>query len=319
MKRRRVALAPILLVCAALGATTLHARVPQPKRAELGSSFVPRPQVARLTAAGFHTAMADFYWLQAVQIVGSALRPQDHGSILGRYVDVVTTVDPWVGHPYRFGAVWLTNSREDVELANELLLRSFEYHPNEWRNRFYLGFNLFYYLDEPEQAAHWLAEAATMEGSPPYLGALSARLRVGKGGLVVAERMLREMVANTDDPRRIAKYEQALDEVETEKRARRIDKAREEYKRRHGRDIERLEDLYRGPRAVVRRLPPELHDFEWVLSEDSGEIVSSYYGHRYRPTVHDRETREHIYGWSIEGEREKTQEGQGAEREGSGS
>lgn len=80
---------------------------------------------------------------------------------------MVTTVDPWVDHPYRFAAVWMTGSEAQVRHANRILERSFSHHLDEWRNRFYLGFNLFYYLEEPEPAARWLEEAAALPGAPP--------------------------------------------------------------------------------------------------------------------------------------------------------
>ena len=77
-------------------------------------------------------------------------------------------------------------------------------------------------------------------------------------------------------------FVKGLDEIETERRARRLDAARAEFQRRQGRDIEQVEDLVRVPPAVLRRLPPEPHGWEWVLDADSGQIVSSYVGHRYR-------------------------------------
>jgi hypothetical protein len=272
-----------ILTFAALGVALVHAEIPIQTRAELGDPFVPRPEVAKLSSVGFHAVMADYYWLQAVQIVGTSTRPEDEGTLLGRYIDVVTTVDPWVGHPYRFAAVWLTGNEEDVRQANRILERSLPYHPDEWRNRFYLGFNHFYYLEEDESAAHWLEEAAKLEGSPRYLGGLAARLRAGKAGLEVAAGMIRKLLEDTDDPHAKAEYEKMLDEIETERRARFLDAAREAYRRGHGEDIASVADLLKGPAPVLQELPPEPHGWEWVLDEESGEIVSSYYERRYRP------------------------------------
>ncbi|GAG51950.1 unnamed protein product, partial [marine sediment metagenome] len=232
---------------------------------------VPRPEVAKLSSLGFHTVMADYYWLQAVQIVGTSMRPEDEGTLLGRYIDVVTTVDPWVGHPYRFAAVWLTGSEADVRQANRILERSFDYQPDEWRNRFYLGFNLFFYLEENEPAAHWLEEAASIESAPRYLAGLAARLRAGNAGLEVAASMIRKFLADTDDPYARAEYEKMLDEIETERRARFLDAARAAYRKGHGEDIESVEDLLRGSHPVLQKLPPEPHDWEWILDEESGE------------------------------------------------
>lgn len=277
---------------AALAAASF-ARMPQPSRAERGEQFIPRPEVARASALGFRAVLADYYWLQAVQVVGGAKRPSEHSERIGKLVDVVTTLDPWVSHPYRFAAIWLTEDRESVREANRLLRRGIAHHPRDWRNHFYLGFNQFYYLDDFEGAARTLEATVDLPGAPSYLHRLVARLRVRRHGLETAAAFLAELARTTPDPYARAEYQKALDEIETERRARALDRARAAYRRRHGRDIERVEDLVRGPRPVLRRLPREIHGWEWVIDEESGRIVSSWYGHRYEPQFHplDRERR----------------------------
>jgi hypothetical protein len=272
-----------------LGAMTLaaHGAMPSPNRAERGERFVPRPEFARFLALGFDSIVSDYYWLQAVQIVGSArVNPGRHGPVLGRLVDVATTVNPWVGHPYRFAAIWLTESEASVRKANRLLERGIAYHPLDWRNRFYLGFNQFFYLDENEAAVEALQGAIDLEGAPSYLRRLVARLRAGTGGLETAAMFLEELLRNTSDPYAQADYEKALDEVRTERRARALDAARAEYRRRTGRDIEAIEDLTRGPKRVLRAIPEEPHGWEWVIDPETDRIVSSYYGHRYELHFH---------------------------------
>ena len=76
---------------------------------------MPRPEQVRASTLGFDALVADYYWLQTVQIVGGERAGiGDKAPLVARLLDVVTTVDPWVGHPYRFGAVWLTDSAESV-------------------------------------------------------------------------------------------------------------------------------------------------------------------------------------------------------------
>ena len=278
----------VLLVLAMAGTGFVHPRIPVQSLTEQGDPFVPRPEVAKLTSFGFHAVMSDFYWLQAVQIVGSAVHPEAEGTLLGRFIDVITTVNPWVDHPYRFAAVWLTGTEEDVRHANRLLERSIQYHPEDWRNRFYLGFNHFYYLEDAETASRWLTEAAELPGAPSYLGPLAVRLQVEGAGLDVAASMIRKLMEGTEDPYAKADYEKKLDEIENERRARVLDKAREVYKRRFGRDITSVQDLASGPEPVMKRLPPEVNGWEWVLDEETGEIESSFYGIRYRPLNHGR-------------------------------
>ncbi len=257
--------------------------MPAAPRVKQGESFLPTPQAARVASLGFRAVVADFYWLEAVQIVGAAERdPSRQAASLGRLIDVVTTLDPWVDHPYRFAAIWMTDSEKSVREANRLLERGISYHPDEWRDRFYLGFNLLYYLGDDQRAADAFAGAIRLPGAPIYLKRLVARLRAQGGDLEVARTLLQELWRSTDDPYAKAEYEKALDEVETERRARVLDAAREEYRRRHGEDIAAVADLLQGPDPVLRELPPELHGWEWILDPHSGEIESSYYQRRYR-------------------------------------
>jgi hypothetical protein len=287
-----------LLLAAAALTGLAHAHMETPARSARGEAFVPRPDRARLSALGFRAVLADYYWLQAVQVVGGAREDAGRSALIGQLIDVATTLDPWVDHAYRFAAVWLTDSEANVRTANRLLERGIAYHPREWRNRYHLGFNHFFYLDDERRAAEVLESALELEGVPAYLGGLVARLRAQRGDLETAAAFLLEMAQQSDDPYARAGYQKALDEVLTERAARRLDAARARYWRRHGRDIERVTDLLAGQDPVLRRLPPAhphfAADFEWQLDPDSGQIVSSFYRTRYGLHVHplDRERRE---------------------------
>jgi len=260
--------------------------------------FLPEPPHAQLASLGFDTVLADYYWLQALQLVGGERGDTArHAVTIGKMVDLITSLDPWGSGPYRFAAVWLTDSRQSVMTANRLLERGIEHNPTDWRNRYHLGFNYFFYLEENAKAADAFESALPLEGAPRYLGALVARLRLNEGGLDMAAGFLMELVRTTSDEYAQAEYLKALDEIETERRARMLDAAREEYWQRHGDDIRGVQDLLRGPDPILRRLPPAHPHFDfpvWRIDEKSGQIVSSYYGSRYRLhlTSHDRERRE---------------------------
>jgi hypothetical protein len=265
------------------GVDRIHAGIPSMPKSAKDEAFVPQPQLAKFASLGFDALAADYYWLQAIQLVGAETEdPRAHGQVIGRLIDVVTQLNPHVDHPYRFAAIWMTANEDDVRFANRLLERGIRHHPDEWRNSFYKGFNHFYYLQEYEEAADTLERVTGHRGAPPYLKRLVPRLRSQSEGLGVAATMLLELRRNTDDPVARAEYEKALDEIETERRARMLDAARAEFKRRNGRDIRAVSELTAGPDPVLRALPPEIHGWEWVLHETTGEIVSSYYEARYR-------------------------------------
>jgi hypothetical protein len=289
----------IVVALLAAGTTAAHGRLSTERAVDDGELWVPAPELARVASLGFQNVVSDYHWLQALQVVGgSETDPSQRGALLGRLIDVVTTLDPWVDHPYRFAALWMTDSEASVRKANALLEKSIQYHPDDWRNYYYLGFNRFFYLGENEAAAGAIDRAAALPNSPRYLPRLVARLRAGGGGLDTSAAMLAGLVENAQDPYEKAEYEKALDEVETERRARVLDAARKEFQQRSGRDISRVEELAQGPNAVLRALPPELHGWEWVIDPDSGKIVSAWYRSRYEPLLHvaTRQERERIKG-----------------------
>jgi hypothetical protein len=280
---RRAAAAIAIAAAIALSA----AKLPDVPAHVGDAAFVPEPGLAKLAAFGFDAVLGDYYWMQAVQIVGSPEGPARRSHHLGRLIDVVTTLDPWVDHAYRFAAIWMTDDEAAVRHANRLLERGIGHHPDEWRNRFYLGFNHFFYLGEDAAAAAALEPALGLPGAPLYLGRLVARLRSDAAGgeIEAAAAFLGELLRQTEDPFARAEYEKALDEIEAERRARLLDAAREEFRRRHGRDIARVEDLVQLQPPVLRALPPEPHGWELTLDPKSGQIVSSYIRHRYQVRI----------------------------------
>ena len=210
---------------------------------------------------------------------------EPYAPVIASLIELVTGLDPWVDHPYRFAAIWLSDGAETLGRANRLLEKSIAYHPLDWRNRHYLGFNHFYHLGDARRAADVLEPAVGLAGAPNYLGPLVAKLRADSGGLDAAEELLVGLVNTTSDEYAKARFLKSLDEIGTERLARRLDAARVEYWRRHGRDLQRVEDLLAGPEPVLGALPPahpHFPGFVWMLDPETGQITSSFYGSRYR-------------------------------------
>jgi len=277
--------------CLAVATTGfVHSNMDTTTAVEAGELRVPDPARAKLTSLGFAPLVADYYWVQILELVGGASGDvEKHADVIADVIELVTTLDPWVDHPYRFAAVWLTRSVADVKRANALLDRAIAYHPLDWRNRFYLGYNYFFYLEENQRAAEVLAPAVAMKGSPVYLGAFVSRLRADGGSLETAAFYLRELIRGAPDQYARAEYLKAYDEIETERRARALDAARVEFWERHGRDIRTPDELWAGPLRVIRQVPPahpHFPGFAWVLDTTSKEIISSFYGTRYELHIH---------------------------------
>ncbi len=289
----RTALAAVLILTAVL----IHRGMESEKHYSQRYGIVPEPELAKLLSLGFHALASDLFWIEALQVVGGAESGELFGSLashqtpevsaftrhFGQLIDVVTTLNPWVGSPYRAGAVYLVDTEQSVRKSNLLLERAIQYHPEDWRNYFYLGFNCFYYLEENERAAEMIEKAARLPDSPSYLPRLASRLRMEVGdSLEIAESFLHEMYAGSSgDERAEAQYETALREIRTEQLARLLDVAREEFKQRNGRDIQSVDELVKEPNPVLAALPEEPNGRGWTLQRGTGEIVSKKYKARY--------------------------------------
>jgi hypothetical protein len=289
----------LLPVSVALGATLAAQARFSESVAKAAEPAAPEDASTPRIALGFDALVADYRWLQAVQVVGHEGADLIGGApAIQRLIEEVVALDPFVDHPYRFASLWLVNDLEQVQAANRILERGIAYHPNDWRDRFYLSFNHFFYLGDPAAAARELEGAVDLPGAPRYAGRLLARLRSENDGLEAASAYLEELLRQIEDPWKRAEYEKALDEIETERRARYLDQARGVYRERVGRDIKRVEDLATGRDAVLAELPPEPHGWGWVVDEKSGRIQSPYYGRRYRLNMNevDRQRVEHWTG-----------------------
>jgi tetratricopeptide (TPR) repeat protein len=289
-----------LVVAVLAGTFAAHQFIEYVPPAERSEVYLPKPELAKIAALGFDSAIADYYWIQAMYVVGAARRdPTRFAPYIGKIIDVVTTLDPWVDHPYRFAAIWLTDSQESVRAANRLLRRSFEYHPSDWRNRFYLGFNHFFYLGENAEAAEAIEEAVELPGSPRYLPRLVARLRSESADIDAASVFLLQLLEEAPDEAARAEYQDALDEIEVERHARELDRARAAYRKLAGSDVTSAEELVIGETPVLDELPPPWPSslprsmqkgFTWSLDPDKDAFVSSYYRRRYELTFHSEES-----------------------------
>ena len=245
------------IVVAAVAVTlAAHGAMETESGATSGKLFVPEPAQASLFSLGFDPVIADYYWVHALQIVGGTRGPvEDHASLIGDLIDVVIELDPWVDHPYRFAAVWLTDGVDSVRRANRILEQGIAYHPTDWRNRLL-----------PR-----IQRVLLPRGQPPRGGDPRARhLAAGRPPL---SRRLRDAAARRGrQPRHGRTLPPTADPDHLGRvRARRLPEglrrdrdratrplprsARVEFWERHGRDIRAPAELWEGDRRVIDRVP----------------------------------------------------------------
>ena len=187
----------------------------------------PPPAFARRAALSFEAALADVYWIRAVQhygrtrLAGGAAQDYD---VLYPLLNVVTTLDPRFEAAYRLGAVFLAEpppggpGRPDLAVA--LLRKGIENAPARWQYLQDMGFVHYWWLRDVEAAAGWFERAAGVPDAPWWLGPLAATTMAEGGDRRGARALWRQVRDASGDAwmraeaaRRLAQLE-ALDAVD---------------------------------------------------------------------------------------------------------
>ena len=298
---RAIALSLVALIAsaAALLRHTAEAIAPAAAEAQLDVPAMPA-DVAGPLAFGFRSVLADFTFLEAIQLLAlrKASQPSTETIPLDRALDRLLTyavdVDPKFGGAYRFAAAALPHETVDnkvmgVVAAAAILDRGVRELPDEWRIWFLLGFIRGYYLHEYAEAARCMAQAARLPGSPRYLGLLATRLGVQGGELQLATDLAEGMLAQANEEQTRKQWEDRLRDLYMERDLRAIDAASRRWLEEHGAPPPSLRALVAA--GFLSHEPREPHGGRYVLdAEGRGRSTAAerltVYGGSARLEVH---------------------------------
>ena len=77
--------------------------------------FIPTSQIAKLSSGGFENIIADFYWLSAVQYIGSNALWSEYKAYLYVILNLITDLNPYFTFPYQIGEILLPSYNERYE------------------------------------------------------------------------------------------------------------------------------------------------------------------------------------------------------------
>jgi tetratricopeptide (TPR) repeat protein len=252
-----------------------------PKGIEL--SYLPRGEYLKLAVLGYRNIVADFIWLKAVQ--NFAGRNQTRAGYLAAYhaTDVATDLNPDFVHAYKASgtilSVWAKMPHESVAI----LKKGVQYNPTIWELPFFLGYDYYYELHDPQTAAKYFQEAAGLPGAPGWLGKLAARMTVQAGDPESALEFLQRLYQATSDERLREGLLERMREVEAERRIRILEVAVKQYKDRYGVLPKYLKEL--ASKGLLATIPEDPRGGEFVIRQPDGAIVSTMSHQRLR--VHE--------------------------------
>lgn len=210
--------------------------------------YLPRPAVLRRLGLGHHEMLSDLVAARAnVYFGGQLASPGDLGS-LARALDTAIELDPRFHRLYlRAAAMLVYNgqnfSADALQAANRVLERGAREFPEDWELPFQLGFNLLFelpklvgeddarVLDWRQQGVDALRRAAGLDGAPPWLANLAARMLTRQGGEELAIRHLEQTFALTSNEETRQQIGRRLAELRGRHRALELEAAAAELRR----------------------------------------------------------------------------------------
>ncbi len=249
------------------------------KRGELSRieefTYLPKGEYLRPFTMGYEQLTADILWLQAIQYIGEKKQTTTGFKWLYHVLDIVTTLDPKFEYVYLFGGLALTLDLKagTITESNLLLEKGIKNNPIAWQIPFYLGFNHFYYLDDPVKAAHYIEKASLLQGSPPYLPKLAARMYAEAENPETAISFLSKIYESAQDERIKEDLLERIKELIVERDIIFLERAVAEYNKIYRRQPTNLNDLIEG--KILNQLPLEPFKGHYYIDEKTKEIKSS--------------------------------------------
>jgi tetratricopeptide (TPR) repeat protein len=232
----------VLTIVVGLSAAALIAQWNDAHRRDLAAPF-PEEQLylngsamKRLTL-DFNGVAADWYWMRSLQYVGRKIinyEDAHSGSfdlhdlssldlrLLPSLLRMATTLDPQFLEPYYYGALILPDLNPDEAIS--LLNYGIAANPDKWRLHQHLGY-IYWQRGDYHQASDVYAAGAKIAGAPPWMLAMSARMKAEGGAGQAAREMYAHLSETSDDlniKRMVEKQLMRLDSLEERDRIRRV-------------------------------------------------------------------------------------------------
>jgi tetratricopeptide (TPR) repeat protein len=242
--------------------------------------YIQSPGVVRKMALSYDSALADVYWMRALQHYGYY---RLHRSAPERYrllyplLDLTTTLDPRFIPAYRFGAIFLAEPDPGgagrPDLAVKLLEKGVALAPQTWQYYHDIGFVYYWHLNDYRKAAEWFERGGEVPGSPWWLRTY-AGVMLSRGGDRQASRALWQNLLLAADNSWVRQSAQlrlaqldALDQIVT------LDGVRERFERRYGRHAGSWDELIRA--GLLRGVPLDPSGAAYAIDSATGEISVS--------------------------------------------
>lgn len=155
--------------------------------------------------------------------------------------------------------------------TQEILKTAAKNRPWDWQATHFMGFNTYYFLNNPGEAGKIFLEAATTPNAPPFLAVLGARLAQKGGETESAIALMKSMLANkkAEEPG----YADMVDRLHALEGVSLLEGASKQYEKRFGNKPTALGELTRT--GILATLPKNPYNLPYCI--DTSGII--YFDH----------------------------------------
>lgn len=261
----------VVTILVGLAAAALITRVSDAQRQDRAEQFAEEDlylngaAMKRLTLA-FNSVAADWYWMRSLQYVGRKIVKHEdthEGNfelndlsalglrLLPSLLKMSATLDPQFMEPYYYGAVILPQVNDDEAIL--LLNQGIASNPGQWRLYQHIGY-IYWQRNDYEKASEIYGQGAKLSGAPPWMLAMSARMKAEGGSRRAArETYLHLYESSTDETVKemVDKQVMRLDSLDEREAIRRV---LSDYAARTSRCATSWRDVGPGVRSARLRL-----------------------------------------------------------------
>ena len=250
MKPRPALLPVVTGVCGLLVLVLLATPPRRPPRGPHQEPLLPRQDLLRIVGRGYIQLVTDYFWLQLIQITGSAYKADEYKDIYP-YADLVTDLDPPFRMVYTFaaGALPTNLGREqwvNTDESSRLLRKGLKLFPDDLKMNMLYAYNLSAFHKQYRESAEVLRHAAKLPGAPAYLPALATRLYAQSGDVNAGRMLAQSLVDSAENEETREIFKQRVRDLDLEEQLQRVDRSIADF------------------RAVFGAAPPDVATLLWL-------------------------------------------------------
>jgi len=237
------------------------------------------PTLLLALAGEFKGLMADYLTMEAGAQMGThVIRSREGGfkvlkkdynwAGLHRLFTASQTLDPSFAQTFIVAQGWLPWEPANMVLETQEILKvASQNRPWDWQPAHAMGFNAYYFLNQPGEAGKIFLEAAKTPNAPSFLSILGARLAQKGGETETAIVIMKSMLADKDSEE--PGYSDIADRLHALEGVWVIEQAVKKYEMSHGRKPMSLQELTDS--KILQNLPPNPYNLDYCM--DTAGII----------------------------------------------